>query len=97
VSEIREDGRLKVLASGIFCLMVTLGIARFGYTPMMPIMFEQAGLSKVLAGWLATINYMGYMSGALAATLIGDLLIKDKIYRLGLVVNRLRLNAELVT
>lgn len=86
MNKTREGGRLKVLASGVFCLMATLGIARFGYTPMMPIMFEQAGLSKVLAGWLATINYMGYMSGALAATLIGNLLIKDKIYRLGLVL-----------
>ena len=81
-----NGNRLKVLASGVFCLMVTLGIARFSYTPMMPIMFEQAGLSKVWAGWLATINYMGYMSGALTATLVGNLVIKDRIYRIGLLL-----------
>jgi len=78
--------RFKVLASGIFCLMLTLGIARFAYTPMIPIMFEQVGLTKVLAGWLATINYMGYMLGALTATLVGNLLIKDRLYRIGLVL-----------
>ena len=66
--------------------MVTLGIARFAYTPMMPIMFEQAGLTKVWAGWLATINYLGYMSGALTATLVGNLLLKDRIYRAGLLL-----------
>jgi len=63
-----------------------MSIARFAYTPMMPIMFEQAGLSKVFAGWLATINYLGYMCGALTATLVGDLVIKDRIYRTGLIL-----------
>jgi predicted MFS family arabinose efflux permease len=63
-----------------------MGIARFSYTPMIPIMFEQVGLSKVLAGWLATINYMGYMSGALTATLVSSLVVKDRLYRLGLVL-----------
>lgn len=82
----RFSRRYKVLASGIFCLVLTLSIARFAYTPMMPIMFEQAGLTKVLAGWLATINYLGYMSGALTAALVGNLIIKDRIYRTGLVL-----------
>ncbi|MEH6502869.1 MAG: YbfB/YjiJ family MFS transporter [Cycloclasticus sp.] len=81
----QSNQRFKVLASGIFCLILTLGIARFAYTSMIPIMFEQVGLTKVLAGWLATINYMGYMLGALTATLVGNLIIKDRIYRLGLV------------
>ena len=61
-----------------------MSIARFSYTPMIPIMFEQAGLTKVLAGWLATINYAGYMLGALTATLVGNLVVKDRIYRVGL-------------
>ncbi|HIL93448.1 MAG TPA: YbfB/YjiJ family MFS transporter, partial [Cycloclasticus sp.] len=52
-----DSSRFKVLASGIFCLILTMGIGRFAYTPMIPIMFEQAGLTKVMAGWLATINY----------------------------------------
>lgn len=76
----------KVLSSGIFCLVLTMGIARFSYTPMIPIMFDQAGLTKVLAGWLATINYMGYMSGAFAATLISNLVVKDRVYRSGLIL-----------
>ena len=81
-----DNNRFKVLASGIFCLILTMGIGRFAYTPMIPIMFEQAGLTTVLAGWLATINYMGYMLGALTATLVGNLVVKDRVYRLGLVL-----------
>jgi len=80
------NSRYKVLASGVFSLVLTMSIARFSYTPMMPIMFEQAGLTKVLAGWLATINYAGYMLGALTATLVGDLVVKDRIYRMGLIL-----------
>lgn len=81
-----KTSRWKVLSSGIFCLILTMGIARFSYTPMIPIMFEQAGLTTVLAGWLATINYMGYMSGAFVATLVGNLVVKDRIYRSGLIL-----------
>ena len=80
------SSRFKVLSSGIFCLILTMSIARFSYTPMIPIMFEQAGLTNVLAGWLATINYLGYMLGALTATLVGNLVVKDRIYRLGLLL-----------
>lgn len=78
--------RYKVLVSGIFCLMLTMGVARFAYTPMIPIMFEQAGLTKVTAGWLATINYFGYMCGALVASLVSNLFIKDRLYRGGLIL-----------
>ena len=83
---IRKESRLKVLSSGIFCLMLTMGLARFSYTPMLPVMFEQTELTKVMAGWLASINYMGYMIGALTATVVGNLVIKDRIYRAGLVL-----------
>ncbi|MEO1897046.1 MAG: YbfB/YjiJ family MFS transporter [Cycloclasticus sp.] len=67
-------------------MILTMGIGRFAYTPMIPIMFEQAGLTKVFAGWLATINYMGYMSGALTATLVSSLVVKDRVYRSGLIL-----------
>lgn len=79
--------RFKVLGSGIFCLMLTMAIARFAYTPMLPIMFEQTALNVVTGGWLATINYIGYMVGALTASLVVDLVVKDRLYRLGLLLS----------
>ena len=51
-------------------LILTVGLARFAYTPMLPIMRAQAGLSDLAGGWLATFNYVGYISGAAAG---GDL------------------------
>ncbi len=78
--------RLRVIAAGICALILTVGLARFAYTPMLPIMRDQAGLSYLAGGWLATINYAGYMSGALLAASISDLGRKYVLYRVGLVV-----------
>ncbi|MET0028065.1 MAG: YbfB/YjiJ family MFS transporter [Candidatus Thiodiazotropha sp.] len=77
--------RLKVLSAGIVSLILTLGIARFAYTPMLPLMQQQAGLGIAEGGWLASINYAGYLCGAIIASLISDLVLKDRLYRLGLV------------
>ena len=82
----KQTERLKVLSAGILSLILTLGIARFAYTPLLPIMQQQAGLGISEAGWLAAINYMGYLCGAITASLISDLVLKDRLYRLGLVV-----------
>lgn len=82
----RQDERWRVIFAGICALVLSVGIARFAYTPLMPQMHRQAGLSELAGGWLATINYAGYMSGALLAASIGDLGKKFMIYRIGLVV-----------
>ncbi|MBK9446831.1 MAG: YbfB/YjiJ family MFS transporter [Betaproteobacteria bacterium] len=78
--------RIKVLSAGIFSLLLALGVARFSYTPLLPLMQQQAGLGIAEAGWLAAINYAGYLSGALIASLISDLVLKDRLYRIGMVV-----------
>lgn len=78
--------RLKVLSAGIFSLILALGIARFAYTPLLPLMQQQAGLGVAAAGWLAAVNYAGYLSGALLASRISDLVLKDRLYRIGIVL-----------
>lgn len=78
--------RWQVITAGICSLILTVGLARFSYTPMLPIMREQAGLSALDGGWLATFNYMGYISGALLASTISKLEYKFILYRLGLIV-----------
>jgi predicted MFS family arabinose efflux permease len=81
-----QKERLKVLSAGIFSLILVLGVARFSYTPLLPLMQQQAGLGVAEAGWLAAINYAGYLSGALIASLISDLVLKDRLYRIGMVL-----------
>jgi predicted MFS family arabinose efflux permease len=81
-----QTERIKVLIAGIFSIILTLGVARFSYTPLLPLMQEQAGLGVAAAGWLAAINYLGYLCGALVVSRISDLYLKDRLYRIGLVV-----------
>lgn len=80
------SARLKAIFAGICALLLTVGLARFAYTPLLPIMRAQAGLSDVAGGWLATVNYAGYMSGALLAATLSDLHRKFLLYRWGLVL-----------
>ncbi len=78
--------RMKVLSAGILSLILMLGIARFAYTPLLPLMQQQAGLGVSEGGWLAAFNYLGYLCGALIASLVSNLIIKDRFYRIGLIV-----------
>jgi predicted MFS family arabinose efflux permease len=43
------------------------GIGRFAFTPILPMMQQDAGLSVAQGGWLASANYLGYLVGALWA------------------------------
>lgn len=77
---------LLVPASGIFALVLTMGVARFAYTPMLAYMQAQTGMGDALAGWLAGWNYLGYLSGVLLVSRLKDLMLKDRLYRIGLVL-----------
>lgn len=78
--------RAKVLIAGICGLLLAVGVARFAYTPLLPLMRAQAGLGVAEAGWLAAINYMGYLTGALIASRINDMAFKDRLFRIGMLV-----------
>jgi len=77
---------IRVLAASVIAVVVMVGIARFSYTPMIPEMVEALGLSQSVVGMLATVNYAGYLTGALLITRISDLDLKVKLYQLGLIV-----------
>lgn len=65
--------------------VITVGIARFAYTPMLPEMVEDIGLTETVAGFLAAANYAGYLCGALLISLMHNLQLKIKLYRFGLI------------
>jgi MFS family permease len=61
-----------ILAVGTLVVFCALGLARFGYTMVLPAMQAGLGLSNAQAGGLATANLIGYLAlsvlgGALAA------------------------------
>ncbi|SFB75121.1 Predicted arabinose efflux permease, MFS family [Flexibacter flexilis DSM 6793] len=78
--------RIKVILSGICSLILTVGIARFAYTPLLPIMREQAHLTEVTGGWLAAFNYAGYISGILLSAAMSQAHHKYIFFRITLVL-----------
>ncbi|HEX7054031.1 MAG TPA: YbfB/YjiJ family MFS transporter [Burkholderiales bacterium] len=55
-----------IALAGLAALAVAMGIGRFAFTPILPMMQEQ-GLSLAAGSWLASANYAGYLAGALFA------------------------------
>lgn len=58
------------LLGGIFSLMIAMGIARFAYTPILPLMQNSLGFTDAMAGYLASSNYLGYFIGAFLAVIL---------------------------
>ncbi|AVK99142.1 YbfB/YjiJ family MFS transporter [Lysinibacillus sphaericus] len=64
-----------------------MGIGRFAYTPILPLMQSDLSFSNAVGGYLATSNYAGYLLGAF---LVGVIPVKQHrtfILRLSLVVS----------
>jgi MFS family permease len=53
-----------VVVQAAAALAASMGIGRFAYAPILPLMHAQAGLSASAAAALATANYAGYLAGA---------------------------------
>jgi predicted MFS family arabinose efflux permease len=51
-------------------LAVALGVGRFAFTPLLPLMLKTGALDIRHGGWLASVNYAGYLIGALSCAAI---------------------------
>jgi len=71
---------------GAAALAAAMGIGRFAYTPILPLMTAQANITPQLAGNLATANYVGYLAGALAGIASNRLARSAMALRVSLVV-----------
>lgn len=77
----------KVLAAGICALIIGMGVGRFAYTPLLPSLQQAAGMGAHAAGILASINYAGYLLGALAAAALPRSWPRTALFRTALLAS----------
>jgi MFS family permease len=63
-----EHSALNIVLVGLAALASAMGVGRFAFTPLFPLMQAHDGLSLGQGAWLASANYLGYWVGALACS-----------------------------
>lgn len=66
----RAAGTRLIALRAATALVVAMGVGRFAYTPILPLMQSQADLSRSAGATLATSNYLGYLVGAIIASVV---------------------------
>jgi hypothetical protein len=59
---------LRIALAGLVALAVAMGIGRFAFTPLLPMMLHDGVVDLPRASWLASTNYIGYLLGAVLCT-----------------------------
>ena len=68
-ADTRSAGPWAIAMAGMVSLGVAMGIGRFAFTPILPMMLADGVLDLAAASWLASANYLGYLVGALLCML----------------------------
>ncbi|MFE9445798.1 YbfB/YjiJ family MFS transporter [Streptomyces sp. NPDC006602] len=66
-------------------LAASNGIGRFVYTPILPLMHDQVGLSATSGANLARANYVGYLAGALTGSFAPQLVRSRLVMRASMI------------
>ncbi len=64
-SQAHRAAALQVALAGMAALAAAMGVGRFAFTPLLPMMLHDGVVDLPTGSWLATANYAGYLAGAL--------------------------------
>ena len=86
-SRAQQQTQNRALLAGVCSLIIAMGIGRFAYTPLLPVMQRAIGFGNEMAGLIASANYLGYLIGAIATTVIPAHMDKRRLLRICLVAS----------
>ena len=81
-----KNKNFNILLAGILSIVVGVGVARFAFTTLLPPMLEDF-LTVTNAGLFASVNYAGYLSGAVFSIFLQDINSKVKYFRYGMALS----------
>lgn len=79
--------------AGLCALLIGIGFARFGYTPLIPVLIEQHWLADSEAAYLGATNLAGYVAGSLLAAQLARLIPIAPLTRLAIAVTAISMLA----
>ncbi|WP_298828429.1 YbfB/YjiJ family MFS transporter [uncultured Piscinibacter sp.] len=90
---VHDPSPIAIALAGLLALAIAMGIGRFAFTPLLPMMLHDGVVDLDGASWLATANYLGYWIGAMGCALQPTLwrrwgrapLVHTAMVRIGLV------------
>jgi len=80
---LNKNNNFTILLAGILSITIGVGVARFAFTSLLPSMLEDF-LTIQYAGLYASVNFAGYLAGAIFAMFIKDINTKVKYFRIGI-------------
>ena len=77
----------RLLLGGFLTLAVVMGVGRFLYTPLLPLMQRDYGFGPDIAGVIAAANFAGYLAGSILASFVPAGPMRHRALQLGLVAS----------
>lgn len=81
----RAASAAAIALCGALALASAMGIGRFAFTPLMPLMLHEGRMDLAFASSLASANYLGYFVGALLCMMMPRVWPSVRIVKIGLV------------
>ncbi len=66
-SRVRQPTTWRIIAAGVCASFVGIGLARFAYTPLLPVLIHAHWFSPAATVYLSAANLAGYLAGSLLA------------------------------
>ena len=83
---LNKNNNTAMILAGIISLYIGVGVARFAFTSLLPLMLEDF-LDLSFTGYLASINFVGYLIGVIWTVFLTNIHKKIFYFRVGLILS----------